>query len=462
MTIIKRADLGRPLTWDELDDNFQQVDDLTTAASAAVSSASASAAAAASSASASANSATDAANSAANAAAAIVSAVKSTITFTTGGTLNSNLDRISDGTYLYYWTGAYPVTVPAGSTVAGTGGIAVGFWAVDNDQILRQELSSSDEGSGASMVALQHGGTVQNLQSSITYDMFNVPKDGSVNVAPQLATIHELAISLGLKVEQHDGVYLLDGTTNIPVSDEGFAFGGATFKVLSTFTGQFIATQRDAPTTYDASSDLVSGINAVASTDLIAGNRVLRSAVNDSRLRNKYCFMIGADDLYQYSGNAAPTKWRHSTVMTHFGLMSIPFKYGVSALTSIYALPIKERFTDFELPCVDIGDGPTGKPLFFFHDMTRFRISGGSVKNKPLTQVGVFHLLSLLNYHDAVIQDVHDPYPTASFNSSGAQAASYTINYGRGDGLFVQRCSGQGFGWGATGGGDAISNDRVM
>lgn len=144
MTIIKRADLGRPLTWDELDDNFQQVDDLTAAASAAVSSASASATAAASSAASSATSATDAANSAANAAAAIVSAVKSTITFTTGGTLNSNLDRISDGTYLYYWTGTYPVTVPASSTVAGTGGIAVGFWAIDNDQILRNNLSDSD------------------------------------------------------------------------------------------------------------------------------------------------------------------------------------------------------------------------------------------------------------------------------------------------------------------------------
>lgn len=147
MTIIKRADLGRPLTWDELDDNFQQVDDLTAAASAAVSSASASATAAASSAASSATSATDAANSAANAAAVIVSAVKSTITFTTGGTLNSNLDRISDGTYLYYWTGTYPITVPAGSTVVGTGGIAVGFWAVDNDQLLRNDLLSTSGGS---------------------------------------------------------------------------------------------------------------------------------------------------------------------------------------------------------------------------------------------------------------------------------------------------------------------------
>lgn len=145
MTIIKRADLGRPLTWDELDDNFQQVDDLTAAASAAVSSAAASATAAAGSAANSLNSANSAAASAANASAALVSAVKRTITFTTGGTLNSNLDRISDGTYLYYWTGSYPVTVPANSTVDGTGGIAVGYWAVDNDLLLRESLSS-DEG----------------------------------------------------------------------------------------------------------------------------------------------------------------------------------------------------------------------------------------------------------------------------------------------------------------------------
>lgn len=158
MTIIKRADLGRPLTWDELDDNFQQVDDLTAAASAAVLSASASATAAASSAAASATSATDAANSAANVVAAIVSAVKSTVTFTTGGTLNSNLDRISDGTYLYYWTGAYPVTVPAGSTVDGTGGVSVGAWACDTDLPLRQELASN---AGASNVGTLAGITVE-------------------------------------------------------------------------------------------------------------------------------------------------------------------------------------------------------------------------------------------------------------------------------------------------------------
>lgn len=79
MTIIKRADLGRPLTWDELDNNFQQVDDLTAAASAAVSSASASATAAAGSAVAAAGSAVAAAGSAADAANSVANAVQSTL-----------------------------------------------------------------------------------------------------------------------------------------------------------------------------------------------------------------------------------------------------------------------------------------------------------------------------------------------------------------------------------------------
>ena len=39
MTFIKRTDLGRPLTWDELDSNFQQVDSYAAAASASASAA---------------------------------------------------------------------------------------------------------------------------------------------------------------------------------------------------------------------------------------------------------------------------------------------------------------------------------------------------------------------------------------------------------------------------------------
>ncbi|MDK6509581.1 hypothetical protein [Klebsiella oxytoca] len=88
-----------------------------------------------------ADSATEAAESATK---TLASTVKQSITFTTGGVLNSTLDRVSDGKFLYYWTGEYPVTVPPGSSVESSGGINIGAWACDTDLLFRQNLESSE------------------------------------------------------------------------------------------------------------------------------------------------------------------------------------------------------------------------------------------------------------------------------------------------------------------------------
>lgn len=94
---------------------------------------------------ASASSAAANAQQAADSAASVsVDSVKQQITFTAGGVLSSPRDRISDGTYLYYWTGSFPKTVPINSTVNGTGGIGVGGWAPDTDVVLRESLSLQD------------------------------------------------------------------------------------------------------------------------------------------------------------------------------------------------------------------------------------------------------------------------------------------------------------------------------
>lgn len=151
MTIIKRADLGRPLTWDELDDNFQQVDDLTAAASAAVSSASASATAAAGSAANSLNSANSAASSADDAAASAVSAINalmnstfepSSFDFTSGGILgttdrNKAVYNPADNNW-YSWSGTLPKIVSAGEDP-----LVDANWRPRTDQLLRQNLASS-------------------------------------------------------------------------------------------------------------------------------------------------------------------------------------------------------------------------------------------------------------------------------------------------------------------------------
>ena len=76
-----------------------------------------------------------------NAETTLASTIKQTITFQDGGELHSALDRVSDGTYLYYWTGAYPVTVVPGSNINTLGGLGVGFWSVDGDALLRSALA---------------------------------------------------------------------------------------------------------------------------------------------------------------------------------------------------------------------------------------------------------------------------------------------------------------------------------
>ena len=152
MTIIKRADLGRPLTWDELDDNFQQVDNLTAAASAAVSSAAASATAAAGSATNSLNSANSSANSADDAAASATVAINALMNstfepadfdFTSGGTLgttdrNKAVYNPADNNW-YSWSGTLPKIVSAGEDPT-----ADSNWKPRTDQLLRQELNSGD------------------------------------------------------------------------------------------------------------------------------------------------------------------------------------------------------------------------------------------------------------------------------------------------------------------------------
>lgn len=162
MTIIKRADLGRPLTWDELDDNFQQVDDLTAAASAAVSSAAASATAAAGSATNSLNSANSAASSADDAAASATVAINalmnstfepSSFDFTTGGTLdttdrNKAVYNPADNNW-YSWSGTLPKTVAAGEDPTSDSN-----WRPRTDQLLRQNLSAE---SGSSLIGYKQG-----------------------------------------------------------------------------------------------------------------------------------------------------------------------------------------------------------------------------------------------------------------------------------------------------------------
>lgn len=80
--------------------------------------------------------------------------------FEDGNTLtlpNQVLRLESTGEY-YRWDGAFPKSVPAGSTPDSTGGVGVGAWLSVGDATLRELLSSS---SGAGAIGTSGGDTVQ-------------------------------------------------------------------------------------------------------------------------------------------------------------------------------------------------------------------------------------------------------------------------------------------------------------
>lgn len=64
--------------------------------------------------------------------------------FDVGFTITSIKEEIVYGGQRLVWTGAYPKTVPSGSTPDTTGGIGSGAWAYSNDSVLRENLRSSD------------------------------------------------------------------------------------------------------------------------------------------------------------------------------------------------------------------------------------------------------------------------------------------------------------------------------
>ncbi|UYL05429.1 hypothetical protein DIDNDMLP_00444 [Klebsiella phage KP13-7] len=362
-------------------------------------------------------------------------------------------------------TGGYMVN---GSTVTLNGSLKAGddiHVVISNipikniNYITDVELSQPDT---ANKIGLLHGGKVQDLQKFLSFDMFNIDKTGSTDVTSKIENVFSIANNFGLEVIQNDGVYLISGNFSIPVK-YGFDLSGAKFLLAANTTGQFLISQSKKPTTYDSTSALVTAMNAKASTDFVAGNGILTSLKDSTVLNNSMLFMLGADDLLQYTGNASPTKWRHVSNLYHYGLLAVPFKYGVSALTSVYSLPIADSVTVCKLPIIDLQNNPH-TILFAFNGITRYEIHEGTCINKAQSQVGIFHMASLTNYSLVNIYVMRDTHPTVSYSDAGMtqQAASYTLNYGRGTDLTVYHSGSQGYGWGATGGGDIIANTRFL
>ncbi|WP_193764562.1 tail fiber/spike domain-containing protein [Hafnia alvei] len=124
-----------------------------------------------------------------------------------------------DGDY-YRWSGTLPKSVPENSTPESTGGIGAGAWLSVGDSVLRSQLASSSEGSGASMVmtssgitvqqALEAAATTESIRENIVYATadYGIPNDGS-DVSNQVSTF--INANKGKFIVFDSGTYMFAG-----------------------------------------------------------------------------------------------------------------------------------------------------------------------------------------------------------------------------------------------------------
>lgn len=146
--------------------------------------------------------------------------------FLTGGTLSSGDRNVAvlwplpsgDGDW-YYWEGALPKVIPAGSTPASTGGVANGAWRPLGDLSLRSELATANSGNlvDASNVKTYppSGWGSPRTQLSKNKDLlslkdFGAVGDGVTNDTNAIQTAINYASSNGVGLYAPSGRYRVD------------------------------------------------------------------------------------------------------------------------------------------------------------------------------------------------------------------------------------------------------------
>lgn len=121
---------------------------------------------------------------------------------------NQVLRYEANGEY-YRWDGTLPKTVPAGSTPESSGGVGPGRWVSVGDASLRGDLSSHDQGRGASLVSLNNAGSVQDAIKYATPEMY-------LHMAADETSAIQMAIDNNEVIHLEPSDYLIVRTIEIP------------------------------------------------------------------------------------------------------------------------------------------------------------------------------------------------------------------------------------------------------
>ncbi|EQA9814064.1 hypothetical protein ACX94P_004528 [Klebsiella oxytoca] len=123
-------------------------------------------------------------------------------TFIAGATLGSPREEILHGNYRLVWTGAFPKTVPAGSTPETTGGVGPGLWAYTSDAVIRRELSSR---AGTSLVNDEDNDPIQKSIALAKHGInYVTPQMGFSSIQEAAAHASENKVKLRLGPYHYD------------------------------------------------------------------------------------------------------------------------------------------------------------------------------------------------------------------------------------------------------------------
>lgn len=121
-----------------------------------------------------------------------------TYTFSAGATLSSTADIITDGSYLYSWTGTYPKVVAASTTATSTGGIGLGGWSILGDAVLRSNLSSTSDSLGDALIGVKqpYDGAVARNQSDKNAESISLMDAGAERDGFDIASVETAVKSI--------------------------------------------------------------------------------------------------------------------------------------------------------------------------------------------------------------------------------------------------------------------------
>lgn len=437
MTIVYRNSLNRPLTWDEVDNNFRSVDEMTSSVSNTlqeVQQYANQASQSAADAKQSAESVDDAVNAVYDEFAAPGGAAK--VGVSTGETvqdviISNNINWTSGATV----HSPHQLVIYNGSVYSYTG-------------TLPHSITETSPSQNSNWLLIVNGN-----QPTVSLTQFGAKGDGLTNDTVAIQNALDFAFNNNKKVVQSSGVFFLDGGNYLTIRSD-CDFTGAVFKPSANWTGQIVVTQNDAPVTYDSTSSVVTNINATSALNRAAGSAYFDGLVSDTTLNGCYVQMTSPQQMYTFR-DAIQTRLELNRFYNR-GNAEVPLRYQLpNTITSIKALKIKNNVTTVTGLCVD-ESLTTRYRIIYIYQISRCILRNTSFFNRPITQNFSDSRIDIEGCYDLTVDGLFAPSVADSFDGTG-DIYSYTIGLATSMNVKIKNASAGGEGWGANGSNDCCN-----